>query len=546
MNIFRTKQPAFRKAKLIVEAYDGSSRREFGLARETSIGRMAESHIQLYSHQVSRRHAQIFSNHNGWLLRDLGSMNGTYLNGNPVEGERALNSGDEITFGDVPCVFVESASPLELLLGDETREQDSSVRTQLIPVVQSQFLPENDICDEKILRQDYEKLRVLYELQKEIGSEINIDTLLNKILGRTFEFLECDQVVVLLTDERGELKPQAFKAKNPGNEQVISSSLVNCVRDKKAGIIWDDVMSDGRFNQSDSLIIRGVRSSMAVPILDSDKLLGAIIIEAFQKIGAFSEKDLHLMTTIANHACQFIKNSMLHRELKISFDSAVTTLSAVVDARHPLTAGHSERVAYYARLIGEELHLDTVRMETLRLAALLHDIGKIGIRDEILFKKGTFTENERREMNAHTTMTRKILDNFHFPQKLQNIPEVAGLHHERFDGKGYPEGLSGKQLPLETRILTLADIFDALTSRRDYPKYDGYKADFPDGRLPLADAIDTIEKERGEYFDPVVVEAFKRCLPRALIHYRGKHFEPDYVDSMIKSLAPGLLYGADN
>jgi hypothetical protein len=97
------------------------------------------------------------------------------------------------------------------------------------------------------------------------------------------------------------------------------------------------------------------------------------------------------MTIIANHASQFIKNPLLHQELKASFDSAVTTLSAVVDARHPLTAGHSERVAFYAMLIGKEMQLSGDQMETLRLAALLRDIGKIGVRDEILLKAKLFS-----------------------------------------------------------------------------------------------------------------------------------------------------------
>ncbi len=534
-------KPTLSTAKLIVQPNDGSRPREVALTAETAIGRLDDNTIQLISSQVSRYHARIFSSADGWMLQDLGSMNGTLLNGKPVNGATVLHTGDQLNFGDVRCVFLETHAPLESLLRTDTGTSADRRQTQLVPVVQAQFLPQTKISNEAVLRQDYEKLRLTYELQKEIGSEINTDSLLAKILACAFQLLECDQGVVLLADETGALKPLAFKARKPGREQVISSTLVQCVQDKRLGIIWADVLSDRRTNQSESLILRGVRSSMAVPILDGERLLGAIIVEAFQKIGAFSEKDLNLMTTIANHACQFIKNAMLHKELKTSFDSAITTLSAVVDARHPLTAGHSERVAYYAMLIGKELRLEDHRLEALRLAALLHDIGKIGVRDDVLFKKGPFGTEERREMQAHVHMTRTILEKFHFPQILQDIPEVAAFHHERFDGNGYPEGLTGEKLPLETRILTVADVFDALTSPRDYPKYDEHKTLVKGNRLPLADVVAVIEQKSGIDFDPAVINAFKRCLPRALAHFRGKHFSPDYVDSMLANIAPWLL-----
>jgi HD-GYP domain-containing protein (c-di-GMP phosphodiesterase class II)/pSer/pThr/pTyr-binding forkhead associated (FHA) protein len=543
MNAPHDNQPTLRIAELVVLEYGRSRQNKFGLGSQNIVGRQSECDIQLLSHQVSRRHAQINANDKSWTIQDLNSANGTFINGHAISGKHPLRSGDRIIFGDVLCVFQETTSPLEALVGTVATGDHpaNSAPTQFIPIVPSQFMPQGEIKDESVLREDYEKLRITYELQKEIGSDINLDSLLEKILLRAFELLDCDQGVILLNNEQGQLKPRAFKSLNPSAAKVISSTLVSCVQERQMGIIWADILADERFNRSDSLIMRGVRSSMAVPILDDGQFLGAIIIEAFGKVGAFTEKDLNLVTTIANHACQFIKNSLLHSELKRSFDSAITTLSAVVDARHPLTAGHSERVAFYAHLIGTELRLDDDRMEVLRLAALLHDIGKIGIRDKILLKKGPFAADEREEMNAHALMTRNILDKFYFPHALKSIPAVAALHHERYDGSGYPEGLTGEALPLETRILTIADIFDALTSRRDYPKYDIHQKEVDDGRLPLAEAIGVIEEKSGIYFDPAVVTAFKRCLPRALLYYRGQHFEPEYVDPVIRSMAPELF-----
>jgi putative nucleotidyltransferase with HDIG domain len=227
--------------------------------------------------------------------------------------------------------------------------------------------------------------------------------------------------------------------------------------------------------------------------------------------------------------------------LRISFRSAIRTLSATVDARHPLTAGHSERVTELSMLIAKELGISGNRLEALRYAALLHDIGKIGIADRILLKKGPFEAHERKEMEHHPTKTKNILKKFHFPQKLEEIPDIAALHHERIDGMGYPKGIKGVDLPLAAKIISVADVFDALTSPRDYPKYDETGNLLDCDRISVSESVAIIEKEAGTHFDTKVVKAFKNCLPLALLQFRGKHFKPEYVDEYIKSQAPNLL-----
>jgi putative nucleotidyltransferase with HDIG domain len=255
-------------------------------------------------------------------------------------------------------------------------------------------------------------------------------------------------------------------------------------------------------------------------------------------VGAFTEKDLHLIVNIANHTAQFIKNSLLHEELVISFNSAIRTLSATVDAKHTLTAGHSERVAQISVLLAKKLGMKGNRLEALRYAALLHDIGKIGISDKILLKNGQFNDSEREEMNSHPTKTKEILEKFHFPKRLKNVPTIAALHHERIDGKGYPNGVADADLPLESKIIAVVDVFDALTSSRDYPKYDETGKAIPCSRMSIPEAVSIIEKEIGTHFDANIVKAFKKCLPLALLHFRGRHFEPEYVDDYIKTHAP--------
>ncbi len=409
-----------------------------------------------------------------------------------------------------------------------------STHTEFVPLVHPEFLPEKNIPEEKSLRDDYEKLRITYELQRDIGSEIDIELVLDRILDRTFEFLDYDSGVILLVNKKGRLKPRTSRNLKPESKLILSSTLIRYVVKEKKGAIFSDILSDERFNVAESIIISGMRSSIAVPILHRKEILGVIVIQSSKSINAFAEKDLHLLMNIANHTAQFIKNSLLHEELGRSFESAIRTFSAMVDARHPLTAGHSERVAEISVMIAKEMGLDSKRIEALRLAALLHDIGKIGIRDKLLLKEGPLDPSERAEMNRHPSKTKKILENFHFPRSLRQVPEIAALHHERVDGQGYPNGTGEDQLPLEAKIMAVADVFDALISPRDYPKYDTTGKPLNCNRMTISMALSVIVKETGHHFDAEVVEAFKRCLTQAMVHFKGRRLVARTVDSLTK------------
>jgi HD-GYP domain-containing protein (c-di-GMP phosphodiesterase class II) len=386
------------------------------------------------------------------------------------------------------------------------------MHTQHVSLVHTEFVPEKDIPNDGILREDYEKLRITYELQRDTGSEIDIDLVLNRILDRTFEFLRYDRAIILLVNKKKKLKARAYRNISDKTKQQLSTTIIKHVVQKREGVILSDLLTDNRFNKADSIILSGMRSSMAVPILHKDEVLGVIVIESSKKIGAFTKKDLLLIMNIANHTAQSIKNSLLHEELRISFDSAIRTLSATVDAKHTLTAGHSERVAKLSVLIAKELGLKGNRLMALNYAALLHDIGKIGIPDKVLLKNGPMNDSEREEMNTHPSKSRDILENFHFPKMLKTVPFIAALHHEKVDGKGYPNGLTGSELPLEAKILGVADAFDAMTSLRDYPKYDEKGKGLECKKMSLSRTVDVLEKESGSHFDAEVVAALKKCL----------------------------------
>lgn len=292
------------------------------IADQNSIGRHPQNRIQVLDRVVSKEHCVIYRDESrGYIMKDLGSLNGTHVNKQRIEGEVVLHDGDEITLGNTRCMFLsqEMTDSAAHMVDVSEAAVESHIRTKIDPGVQDRFLPETDIVDQKILRADYEKLRVTYELQRDIGLELDLDKLLEKILEHTFEFLNCDRGVILMPDENGQFVPRVYKTIKEG-KLTISSTLLKQVQKEKAGILSSDAQMDNRFKGARSIIMQGVRASMAVPILHQDDLLGIMVIDSMVAVNAYTEKDLYLLSNIANQAAQFIKNLQMTK--KIETDAA--------------------------------------------------------------------------------------------------------------------------------------------------------------------------------------------------------------------------------
>lgn len=183
--------------------------------------------------------------------------------------------------------------------------------------------------------------------------------------------------------------------------------------------------------------------------------------------------------------------------------SAIKAFVVALEARDPYTKGHSLRVADYARIIGKELGLGRKFLEKLELASLLHDIGKIAVPDSVLRNPGSLSEDEWKEMKKHPLVTAQILEGF---DSLKVMAKWTLYHHERFDGKGYPEGKKGSDIPLASQIMALCDAFDAMTTTRPYRP-----------GMTLEEAVSEIENCKGKQWGQEVVEAFMKCKERGLI-----------------------------
>lgn len=315
-------------AKLSYRDADGVLR-EHTLGERTTLGRHPNQMIQVLDRVVSKQHAVIERGEEGaYFLKDGGSRNGTYLNGTMIEEPVKLSNGDRITIGSTDLYYQD-----ELERGQTDGESQfhraergtvtihdgdvqTHIRSRLPQQIRDRFLPEQEIDDTDVLRRDYEKLRIAHELSQTIGLEMDLDTLLEKILDKAFELFPADRGVILLKDEEtGELTP--MEARSETGEGVgdvrISETILDEVAEKKEAFLSSDAMSDSRFSGSESILIGQIRSTMSVPMLHDDELYGVIHLDTKMASGAFTEKDLQILTGFGRRAAGLVEH---HRLLK--------------------------------------------------------------------------------------------------------------------------------------------------------------------------------------------------------------------------------------
>jgi adenylate cyclase len=304
-------------AKIIVTGNE--QRREYELGAINTVGRHPDNTLQILDRIVSKEHAQILRQPDGrFLFRDLGSLNGSFLRGERMS-EHILKDGDEITLGSTRLTYQER-SPEDSLLEKVTiapAATESLIRKKVAPAATThEFLPEREIFDVEVLRRDYEKLRLANELGRSIGLEVNTEVLLEKIIMKAFELIPADRGVILLMED-GVPKPKIAKTRDGKNEQIVlSKSILSEVVNNKASVLSSDATMDSRFSAAHSVIMQGIRSTMTVPLLHRDELLGIMHLDSMIATNAFGEKDLQIFAGIANQAAVAIHNSQLAREIE--------------------------------------------------------------------------------------------------------------------------------------------------------------------------------------------------------------------------------------
>jgi hypothetical protein len=233
-----------------------------------------------------------------------------------------------------------------------------------------------------------------------------------------------------------------------------------------------------------------VRNLIAVPLV-SEQPLG-MLLALNKRAGDFDSIDIKLMSSIGNQSAVFLANNMLYADLQDLLMGVLHALTATIDAKDPYTCGHSRLVAMISKRLAEECDLPPAKVQQIYLAGLLHDIGKIGVPESTLCKPGRLTKEEYEVIKRHPGIGARILGGI---RQLDDVIVGILCHHERLDGRGYPQGLKGDEVPLEARIIGMADCFDAMTSDRIYRK-----------ALPLSAVIAEIRQHAGTQFDPMAAE----------------------------------------
>lgn len=342
------------------------------------------------------------------------------------------------------------------------------------------------------------KLKLLLKMSAELTGEKDFQTSLVKLSELTKTLLNADICSIFIHESR---KKQLWS--------LISYYVDRITIDEKSGIIGhvfqtgetvniDDAYRDPRFDfQVDRETGYRTKNILAIPIINSRKeKLG--VVEVINKLSGshFSRDDVELLKHIIFYISSIFDNNILYRKLKRAQEEIVYKLSNVTRYKDPETENHILRVGLYAQLMAKTLKLDKEDVELLKLAASMHDIGKIGIPDSILLKHDRLTEEEMQTMKEHTRIGYDILKGG--DSRLSEIASIIAMeHHERWDGTGYPDGKKAEEISLFGRITAIADYFDALTSRRPYKEAWTFES-----------AIESISSKRGSYFDPELTDLF--------------------------------------
>jgi len=271
----------------------------------------------------------------------------------------------------------------------------------------------------------------------------------------------------------------------------LADELLAWMKARKTSLLVNDIARDKRL----AWLAGSARRLLAVPMQRGDEVLG-VMFGLDKEVGDFDSVDSKLLNSIANESAIYLENAVLFEDVHGLMMGLLHSLTSAVDAKDAYTCGHSERVAMLAKIIAQEAGLTDAEAERIYMAGLLHDVGKIGVPESVLQKPGRLTAEEFEQMKKHPAIGARILADV---KQIQDIIPGVLHHHERYDGKGYPDGLAAQNIPLMGRIICLADCFDAMTSTRTYRK-----------ALPLEVTLADIRRCSGTQFDPGLTDAFLR------------------------------------
>lgn len=481
--------------KLSIIVIDGPSKgTKVALETEVTIGRSANNDLRINDGSISRNHAVVKYDGVKATIYDLDAVNGVIVDGARVKihllkpnqvfrlGRAKLQLTCDVNGDGKSVVFDDDSS-------------DSVITAKLLQGMSATFLIDEVDSSEDELRKTKNKLSALYKANQIISEVRDISQLLPKVMGQIISLVPADNGVIMLKDdETGELEIKHIAHSNNFSDLVVSSTIVQLAYTDMKAVLTSNAAGDTRFEDTESIIGHNITSAMCVPLIYMDDVLGVIYLDSRGLINAFDNDDLELLAAFASTASIAIKNAAYVSQLERSYRDTLHVLANAVELRDHYTAGHIWRVTNFAVEIARNLGWPESKLKELEMGGVMHDIGKISIDNAILSKKGKLTASEYEKIKVHPERGAWLLRGASFMEPL--IPYCL-YHHEHYDGSGYPYGLVGENIPIEGRVVAVADAFDALTSHRPY-----------NNSVDVDDAVCCIKNASGTHFDPEVVDAF--------------------------------------
>jgi HD-GYP domain-containing protein (c-di-GMP phosphodiesterase class II) len=490
--------------KIILRGLEELAGKTWESQHRLRIGRLESCEIKLDNHRVSREHAEILYTSQGWVVRDLRSTNGTFLNGIRLGGgDEVLRKGDILLFGDL-CVSV-AEFPAQLASTDHLDE-----KIEVLKAVS----PASDTIGNFLTKPEMtavERNRMLQHLMqagRNFASFQSLDAYLEAILWEAAEFLDARAGAIIIKEPTGSFAVrnvfalgglanfQAMLDKGLGEWAASRGASLLC--GVKAGLSThptEKCDTRGKESEPGSMILAGLRSE--------DRDLGIMCLARSQEHDPFDETDLFLMDALALSVSSsiecFDRLLLANREL---LSQSLTALSNLLYLRNVHARGRAGRITHYALFIANELGLSELDRYHLTIGTPLMDIGMCAIPDSLLEKKGPLSPKEELQVRSHVIKGVELLEAI--PAMKFLLPIVRN-HHERWDGRGYPDGLKGAMIPLLARIAVLADAFEAMTE----PNPTRHRPS-----LSLDEAFQEIQNNSGTQFDPACVSALLRVKPQ--------------------------------
>lgn len=369
-----------------------------------------------------------------------------------------------------------------------------------------------------------EQLNIIREVAEDILQEKNLDSLIEKAIERITNILQAERATFYFFKEQTQ-ELWSYVAKGLEVDEIripLGQGIAGrCAQEKKVINIPDTTNCEFFDNTIDKKTGYHTKSVICMPFFDKKNNLLGVIQVINRKEGDLAQVDEELFKIIAFYIGVALENVMLYQENESFFRSTLYALAGAIDAKDPVTAGHSHRVAYYSVRIAKELGYLDDEIRVLEYSAYLHDIGKIAIPDRILHKKKKLNVKEYAVIKKHPLYTLQILKNIIFPKESRGVPQIASCHHEFLDGSGYPLGLKEEQIGIFSRIIAVADVFDALVSfDRPYKK-----------NLTVNKALSILKEEAvKKHLDKKIVDLFTE---KELYKYERRRYRRIDLDTTI-------------